>query len=136
MTGGDERARRVREVEQRLDLPRADEMNNKVFKRSSYHVAIAYHIYIKKMSQRGPLMNEVDPTLRARRLKDGLPRENWHWLIYDGIILDDIVYQALRSSLFTSICYSLRFIAVRSYVFTIDSFLFALLAIVMNFTAA
>lgn len=26
---------------------------NKIFKRSAYHVAIAYHIYIKKMRRKG-----------------------------------------------------------------------------------
>ena len=51
-------------------------MNNKVFKRSSCHVAIAYHIYIKQKSEGGPLMNEVDPTLQARRLKEGFPKEH------------------------------------------------------------
>lgn len=37
-------------MEEKLGLPRPDLMAHKVFKRSAYHVAIAYHIYLKKLS--------------------------------------------------------------------------------------
>lgn len=44
--------------------------DNKIFKRASYHVAIAYHIFLKRMSEKGS--KNIDPTSSARRLKEGL----------------------------------------------------------------
>jgi len=47
------------------------EPENKAFKRSSYHVAIAYHIYLKGLSEKGITSgNEIDPTYKARLIKE------------------------------------------------------------------
>jgi hypothetical protein len=48
-----------------------------VFKRAAYHVAICYHIYLKKLREKGPIGNEgneIDPTYHARRLKEELSK--------------------------------------------------------------
>jgi len=46
--------------------------DGKLFKRSSYHVAIAYHIHLKKLQEEkkdtSKLMN-WDPTYHARKLR-------------------------------------------------------------------
>lgn len=48
----------------------------KLFKRSAYHVAIAYHIYLKNLKERGGVIgNEIDPTYHARKLKEHRPPE-------------------------------------------------------------
>lgn len=52
--------------------PRASGSDNKIFKRSAYHVAIAYHIYIKKMREKGAQGSEIDPTYSARKLREGM----------------------------------------------------------------
>jgi hypothetical protein len=36
--------------------------SSKIFKRSAYHVAIAYHIYLKKLKEKGITGHELDPT--------------------------------------------------------------------------
>ena len=43
----------------------------KPFKRQSYHVAIAYHIFLKQIKT-GPNPNarDIDPTYNARKLRD------------------------------------------------------------------
>lgn len=44
----------------------------KPFKRSSYHIGIAYTIYMTQMREKNPLMTDprhCDPTSCARRLK-------------------------------------------------------------------
>jgi hypothetical protein len=35
-------------------------------------VAIAYHIYLNKLREKGTIGNEIDPTFYARRLKEGM----------------------------------------------------------------
>lgn len=58
-----------------MGLQRSDfSSNNKVFKRSAYHVAICYHIYLKKLKEKGPIGNDIDPTYHARRLKEEMTR--------------------------------------------------------------
>ena len=48
--------KRIHEVQDKLNLQRSDfKDKNKVFRRSSYHVAIAYHIYLKKLAEKGPI---------------------------------------------------------------------------------
>lgn len=48
--------KKIHETEDRLGLQRSDfSSNNKIFKRASYHVAIAYHVYLKKLREKGPL---------------------------------------------------------------------------------
>jgi hypothetical protein len=42
----------------------------KLFKRSSYHVAIAYHIFLSKKPQNSNDIQYSDPTFPARRLKE------------------------------------------------------------------
>jgi hypothetical protein len=42
----------------------------KLFKRSSYHVAIAYHIFLSKKPQNSNDIQFSDPTFPARRLKE------------------------------------------------------------------
>ena len=42
----------------------------KPFKRQSYHVAIAYHIYLKRIKSTNPSPNEIDPTYAARKLRE------------------------------------------------------------------
>jgi len=62
--------RKMHETEDRLGLQHSDfSSNNKIFKRSAYHVAIAYHIYLRKIREKGPIGGEIDPTFHARRLK-------------------------------------------------------------------
>jgi hypothetical protein len=50
---------------------------DKPFKRQSYHVAIAYHIFLRNVKGGGsrPGANEIDPTLNARRLRDQNQRQ-------------------------------------------------------------
>lgn len=58
-----------------MGLQRSDfSSNNKVFKRSAYHVAICYYIYLKKLKDKGPIGNDIDPTYQARRLKEEMSR--------------------------------------------------------------
>ena len=62
-------------MEERLNLQPSDlSATNKIFKRSAYHIAIAYHIYLKKLREKGPLGGDVDPTLHARKLKDEMSK--------------------------------------------------------------
>jgi hypothetical protein len=42
----------------------------KPFKRQSYHVAIAYHIHLKRIKTTNPSPNEIDPTYAARKLRE------------------------------------------------------------------
>ena len=53
----------VRSYKEKSDL--------KLFKRQSYHVAIAYHIHlrVKGMAQSSSDQEELDPTIHARRLR-------------------------------------------------------------------
>lgn len=45
--------------------------DDKVFKRSAYHVAIAYHIYLKGLYEQGITSGVLlDPTYRARLVKE------------------------------------------------------------------
>lgn len=51
-----EKLKKIHEVEDRLNLQRSDfSGRNKIFKRSAYHVAIAYHIYLRKLAEKGPI---------------------------------------------------------------------------------
>ena len=46
--------------------------DSKLFKRASYHVAIAYHIHIKNFKNSGKELtdaNDIDPTYPARKMK-------------------------------------------------------------------
>lgn len=45
---------------------------NKLFKRSSYHVAIAYHIYLKKLQSKktDAVKLNLDPTYHAKKLRE------------------------------------------------------------------
>ena len=48
--------------------------NNKLFKRQSYHVGIAYYIHYKKVSEgTNGVLNETDydPTFHAKKLREG-----------------------------------------------------------------
>jgi hypothetical protein len=49
-----------------LDIPR---QLLKPFKRQSYHVAIAYHIHLKRIRTANPSATEIDPTYPARKLR-------------------------------------------------------------------
>ena len=70
-----EKARQMNELQQKLGLQKTDFSNsNKIFKRSSYHVAICYHIYLKKLREKGPIGSEIDPTIHARKLKEDMNR--------------------------------------------------------------
>lgn len=42
----------------------------KPFKRQSYHVAIAYHIHLKRIKSTNPSPSEIDPTYPARKLRE------------------------------------------------------------------
>ncbi len=43
----------------------------KPFKRQSYHVAIAYHIYMRQVKEgSNPNATNIDPTFNARKLRD------------------------------------------------------------------
>jgi hypothetical protein len=42
----------------------------KPFKRQSYHVAIAYHIHLKRIKSTNPSSTEIDPTFPARKLRE------------------------------------------------------------------
>ena len=43
----------------------------KPFKRQSYHVAIAYHIHLKRVKQGLTSGNQIDPTYNSRQLRGG-----------------------------------------------------------------
>ena len=47
---------------------------NKIFKRSAYHIAIAYHIYLKKMRLMRAQGSEIDPTSHARKLRESIKK--------------------------------------------------------------
>ena len=53
------------------DRPYREKSDLKLFKRQSYHVAIAYHIHlrVKGMAQSSSDQEELDPTIHARRLR-------------------------------------------------------------------
>ena len=60
--------------EEKKTVPPSPADENKLFKRSSYHVAIAYHIYLKNLKAKGNVIeNEIDPTYHAKKLKEGRP---------------------------------------------------------------
>jgi hypothetical protein len=42
----------------------------KLFKRQSYHVAIAYHIHLKNIKSKEGKRPEIDPTYYARKLRE------------------------------------------------------------------
>lgn len=42
----------------------------KPFKRQSYHVAIAYHIHLKRIKNSNPTSSDIDPTYPARKLRE------------------------------------------------------------------
>ena len=47
--------------------------DTKLFKRASYHVAIAYHIHIRKLKELGVTLaktEDIDPTCAARKLRE------------------------------------------------------------------
>jgi hypothetical protein len=69
-----EREERANELAAQLNIPRPAIAENKIFKRSAFHVAIAYHIYLNKLREKGPIGSEIDPTYFARRLKEGMQR--------------------------------------------------------------
>jgi hypothetical protein len=47
----------------------------KIFKRSAYHVAIAYHIFLSQKSKEGTSdASAFDPTYPARKLKDQITK--------------------------------------------------------------
>ena len=51
--------------------------DSKLFKRASYHVAIAYHIHIKNFKNSGKELtdaNDIDPTYPARVMKERAQR--------------------------------------------------------------
>ena len=49
--------------------------DSKLFKRSSYHVAIAYHIYMKNLNNNGRELSGIDPTYPARQMRDEKKRD-------------------------------------------------------------
>lgn len=56
-----------------------EKADDKIFKRSAYHVAIAYHIYLKGLYEQGITSgNLIDPTYKARLVKEqaGLVNES------------------------------------------------------------
>ena len=58
------------------ELKNSDISADKLFKRSAYHVAIAYHIYLKNLNAKGgPIGSDIDPTYYAKKLKEGRPAE-------------------------------------------------------------
>lgn len=43
---------------------------SKPFRRQSYHIAIAYHIYLKAIKEsENPSLKDIDPTFKARKLR-------------------------------------------------------------------
>ena len=54
--------------------------DGKLFKRSSYHVAIAYHIHIRNLKASGKELmgaRDIDPTFQARKMReDNCDQEN------------------------------------------------------------
>jgi hypothetical protein len=67
-----EKQDKVNELTSNLNIPQPTLTENKIFKRSAYHVAIAYHIYLNKLREKGTIGSEIDPTYFARRLKEGM----------------------------------------------------------------
>ncbi len=50
-------------VDSAVDSKIKENQTDKLFKRSSYHVAIAYHIYMAKLKKEGsPSVDMLDPT--------------------------------------------------------------------------
>jgi hypothetical protein len=67
-----ERSKAIDELSMALNIPKPSLTEGKIFKRSAFHVAIAYHIYIKKLKEKGG--SEVDPTYYARKLREGMKK--------------------------------------------------------------
>lgn len=61
---------------------------DKLFGRSSYHVAIAYHIHLKNIKESGANISVqsclLDPTYYAKKLKGEYPDQaaSWYWYVY------------------------------------------------------
>ena len=56
-----------------IKAPSKEMSDGKLFKRSSYHVAIAYHIHLKKLQQKNLDTTKImnwDPTYYARKLRE------------------------------------------------------------------
>jgi hypothetical protein len=70
-------AKQAKSQQKRPDI--GEKADEKIFKRSAYHVAIAYHIYLKGLYEQGITSgNLIDPTYKARLVKEqaGLGNEN------------------------------------------------------------
>jgi hypothetical protein len=58
-------------VDSAVDSKMKENQTDKLFKRSSYHVAIAYHIYMAKLKREScPSADMLDPTYKARMYKE------------------------------------------------------------------
>ena len=49
--------------------PLREKSDLKLFKRQSYHVAIAYHIHLRGKGTNATEQKDIDPTFHARRLR-------------------------------------------------------------------
>lgn len=49
--------------------PYHEKSDLKLFKRQSYHVAIAYHIHLRSLGPNPANPRAIDPTFKARRLR-------------------------------------------------------------------
>lgn len=75
--GPKQNAKQQKSQQKRPDM--GEKTDEKIFKRSAYHVAIAYHIYLKGLYEQGITSgNLIDPTYKARLVKEqaGLGNDN------------------------------------------------------------
>lgn len=63
---------KMAQLQSKFGIPKSTFSEAKLFKRSSFHVGIAYHIYFKKMREKG--LGEMDPTYQARKLREELKK--------------------------------------------------------------
>lgn len=98
------------------DLKRPIEREElKPFKRQSYHVAIAYHIFLKQIKAgSNPSPRDIDPTYNARRLRDQNQKSQWSFW-YNKFKL--IVLISLDNSLFSFIESNMFYQDYKNYIY-------------------
>ncbi len=71
-TANDSAKQTAKQSKSQPKRPEIVEKNDeKIFKRAAYHVAIAYHIYLKGLYEQGITTgNLIDPTYKARLVKE------------------------------------------------------------------
>lgn len=75
--GKDQNPKKVGAEQEKASKKEKKQINDgKIFKRASYHVAIAYHIYLEKIDKSDPAnLKNLDPSYHAKKLKAEMQKE-------------------------------------------------------------